>query len=170
MVLEFQKPKQSNRKKVRLPRVCRGRKRAWHVWRETPENLGDPVGSPRGRGRRRRPKEAEPKTSWESDQRIVLRERESRLQGEGAGVDTKPTKETLTGHEGTGSSANLPVGDSTVGPERNGIARRTWSACGGEYSRRARCGKTARRDLCGGCRVTGSPTAIQMFSQEKIRN
>jgi hypothetical protein len=29
-----------------------------------------------------------------------------------------------------------------------------------EYSRRARCGKTARRDLCGGCQVTGSPTAI----------
>src|SRR6266545_8290465 len=33
-------------------------------------------------------------------------------------------------------------------------------SCGGEYHRRARCGKTARRDLCGGCRVTGSPTAI----------
>ena len=34
------------------------------------------------------------------------------------------------------------------------------SCCGSEYSRRARCGKTARRDLCGGCQVTGSPTAI----------
>ena len=51
-------------------------------------------------------------TSWESDQLIVLSERESRLQGEGADVDTKPTKETLTGHEGTDTSANLTVGDS----------------------------------------------------------
>src|SRR6266487_3329206 len=34
------------------------------------------------------------------------------------------------------------------------------SSCGSEYLRRARCGKTARRDLCGGCQVTGSPTAI----------
>jgi hypothetical protein len=31
-------------------------------------------------------KEGEPTTSWESDQLIVLRERESRLQGEGADV------------------------------------------------------------------------------------
>jgi hypothetical protein len=30
----------------------------------------------------------EPKTSWESDQLIVLSERESRLQGEGADADT----------------------------------------------------------------------------------
>ena len=39
--------------------------------------------------------------SWESDQLIVLSERESRLQGEGADVDTQPAKETLTEHEGT---------------------------------------------------------------------
>src|SRR5258705_2582489 len=41
----------------------------------------------------------------------------------------------------------LPVGHDRVG----------WcqarSSCGGEYLRRARCEKTARRDLCGGCRV-----------------
>ena len=37
------------------------------------------------------------KTSWESDQLIVLRERESRSQGEGADVDKQPTKETLAG-------------------------------------------------------------------------
>ena len=67
-------------------------------------------------GRRSRPKEGEPKTSWESDQLIVLRERESRLQGEGADVNTKPTKETLTGHEGPDTSANLTVGDSEQGP------------------------------------------------------
>ena len=33
------------------------------------------------------------KTNWGSDQLIVLSERESRLQGEGADVDTKPAKE-----------------------------------------------------------------------------
>jgi hypothetical protein len=55
------------------------------------------------------------KTSWESDQLIVLGEQESRLQGEGADVDTKPTKETLTVHEGTDISANLTVGDSEQG-------------------------------------------------------
>jgi hypothetical protein len=58
------------------------------------------------------------KSSWESDQLIVLSERESRSQGEGADVDTKPAKETLTEHEGTGHSANLPVGNSEQGQER----------------------------------------------------
>jgi hypothetical protein len=66
-------------------------------------------------GRRSRPKEGEPKNIWESDQLIVLSERESRLQGEGADVDTKPAKETLTEHEGTDNSANLPVGNSEEG-------------------------------------------------------
>ena len=56
-------------------------------------------------------------TSWESDQLIVLSERESRLQGEGAEVDTQPAKETLTEHEGTDTSANLTVGDSEQGQE-----------------------------------------------------
>lgn len=68
-------------------------------------------------GRRSRPKVGEPKTSWESDQLIVLSERESRSQGEGADVYTQPTKETLTEHEGTGNSANLPVGNSEEGQE-----------------------------------------------------
>ena len=58
-----------------------------------------------------------PKTNWESDQLIVLSERESRLQGEGADVNTKPAKETLTEHEGTETSANLTVGDSEEGKE-----------------------------------------------------
>ena len=56
-----------------------------------------------------------PKTNWESDRLIVLRERGSRSQGEGADVDTKPAKETLTGHEGPDTSANLTVGDSEQG-------------------------------------------------------
>ena len=47
--------------------------------------------------------------------RVVLGERESRSQGEGADVDTKPTKETLTEHEETDTSANLTVGDSEQG-------------------------------------------------------
>ena len=68
-------------------------------------------------GRRSRPKEGESTTGWESDQLIVLSERESRLQGEGADVNTKPTKETLTEHEGTDHSANLTVGDSEEGEE-----------------------------------------------------
>src|SRR6266566_6825387 len=42
------------------------------------------------------------------------------------------------------------------------------SSCGGEYLRRARCGKTARRDLCGGCRVTGSPTAIRTGALHRL--
>jgi hypothetical protein len=62
-------------------------------------------------------KTGELKTSWESDPLIVLRERESRSQGEGADVDTKPAKETLTEHEGTGDSANLPVGNSEQGED-----------------------------------------------------
>jgi hypothetical protein len=55
--------------------------------------------------------------SWESDQLIVLSERESRSQGEGADVNTKPAKETLTVHEGTDTSANLTVGNSEQGEE-----------------------------------------------------
>ena len=54
-------------------------------------------------------------TSWESDQLIVLGERESRSQGEGADVIRSQQKETLTEHEGTDSSANLTVGDSEQG-------------------------------------------------------
>jgi len=65
----------------------------------------------------RRKRQVKLMTSWESDQLIVLSERESRLQGEGADVNTKPTKETLTEHEGTDTSANLTVGDSEQGQE-----------------------------------------------------
>ena len=57
------------------------------------------------------------KTSWESDQFIVLSERESRSQGEGADVIRSQQKETLTGHEGPDTSANLTVGNSERGAE-----------------------------------------------------
>jgi len=79
------------------------------------KELGRPSWFLRRAGRQSRPKEGEPKVIWESDQLIVLSERESRSQGEGADVDTKPAKETLTGHEGTDDSANLPVGNSEEG-------------------------------------------------------
>jgi len=35
-----------------------------------------------------------------------------------------------------------------------------WIPCGSEYFWRARCGKSARRDLWGGCWATVSPTAM----------
>ena len=37
--------------------------------------------------------------------------------------------------------------------------------CGSEHIRRARCGKSARRDLSGGRWVTGVPTAIKIRNQ-----
>ncbi|HSX81732.1 MAG TPA: reverse transcriptase domain-containing protein [Candidatus Saccharimonadia bacterium] len=38
------------------------------------------------------------------------------------------------------------------------------AACESESLRRARCGSSARRDLCGGGRVTGRPTAMATYS------
>ncbi|HEV8714305.1 MAG TPA: hypothetical protein VGX03_15945, partial [Candidatus Binatia bacterium] len=43
-------------------------------------------------------------------------------------------------------------------PEEHSDLPDHWE-CGSESHRGARCGKTARRDLCGGRRVTGVPTA-----------
>ena len=65
-----------------------------------------------------------PKTTWESDQPIVLRERESRLHGEGADVDKQPTKETLTGLLGQKDSANLPDGNSDESGNRAFMRKR----------------------------------------------
>jgi hypothetical protein len=81
------------------------------VKRNTKE-LGRPNWFLRGQVGKADQKKASRGASWESDQLIVLSERESRSQGEGADVDTKPAKETLTEHEGTDDSANLPVGNS----------------------------------------------------------
>ena len=53
---------------------------------------------------------------WESDQLIVLRERESRSQGEGADVIRSQQRNTAE-HEGSETSANLTVGDSEEGEE-----------------------------------------------------
>ena len=40
--------------------------------------------------------------------------------------------------------------------------------CASEYLRRARCGNSARRDLCGGGRVTGRPTVIAKFLMREL--
>jgi hypothetical protein len=51
----------------------------------------------------------------ESDRLIVLRARESRVHGEGAGKVTEPTKETSSRQVELGHEANLPVGTSDEG-------------------------------------------------------
>jgi len=60
----------------------------------------------------------EPKTSWESDQLIVLSERESRSQGEGADVDKQSAKETLIGVQSRTISANLTADNSNESDAR----------------------------------------------------
>ena len=54
---------------------------------------------------------------------------------------------------GRSIQANFPAGNREIwgNPE-----------CGSESHRGARCGKTARQDLCGGRRVTGVPTATTL--------
>jgi len=52
---------------------------------------------------------------WGSDQLIVLGERETRSQGEGADVIRSQQRKTLTEHDGPDTSANLTVGDSEQG-------------------------------------------------------
>ena len=61
--------------------------------------------------------------------------------------------------QGRSPQANLPEGNSILP---------VWD-CGSESHRGARCGKTARRDLCGGRRVTGVPTAtvLRLFMRGK---
>ena len=51
----------------------------------------------------------------ESDQLIVLRERESRLHGKGAGGSTQSAKETSAGLSGRITDANLTAGNSKEG-------------------------------------------------------
>ena len=69
MVLVFQKPKQSNRQGEVVEGLPGSGKSVACVKRNTRE-LGRPSWFLRGAGRRSRPKEGEPKTSWESDQLI----------------------------------------------------------------------------------------------------
>ena len=74
-----------------------------------------------------------PEADGESDRLIVLRARESRVHGEGAGKVTQPAKGTSSRHEGLGHEANLPAGNS----EQSGIGQGAsipepvWTADGG---------------------------------------
>ena len=70
--------------------------------------------------------------------------------GKGVPVRRSPHRQRGPDMEGRSTQATLPEGHSTRLGHRDG---------GSESHRGARCGKTARRDLCGGRRVTGVPTA-----------
>ena len=161
MILEFQKPTQSDRHGEGAEGLPGSIKSVACVKRNSRE-LGRPSWFLPRQVSEADQKIGELKTSWESDQLTVLSERESRSQGEGADGNTKPAKETLSVQMARSNSANLPVGNSEeeLMCHQSGRVACPESSCGSEYSRRARCGKIARRDLCGGCRVTGSPTAI----------
>ena len=97
------------------------------------------------------------KTVGKSDWPIVLGARESRVHGEGASRGTESTEETSAGHEGLENRCKPHCGEYLLEPI--GLVR-------SEYHGRARCGNFARRDLCGGGRATGRPTAMGS-SQEK---
>ena len=86
----------------------------------------------------------------QSDHLRVLGGRESRPQGEGVTVRRSPHRQLVPDMSGRSTQANLPEGKNPLLGHRD---------CGSESHRGARCGNTARRDLCGGRRVTGSPTA-----------
>src|SRR5262249_28084942 len=70
--------------------------------------------------------------------------------GKGVTVGRSPHRQLGPDMEGRSTQANLPEGDSLL-PD-------LWD-CGSKSHRGAQCGKTARRDLGGGRRVTGDPTA-----------
>ena len=70
--------------------------------------------------------------------------------GKGVTVGRSPHRKRVPDMQGRSTQANLPKGHSLL-PD-------IWD-CGSESHRGARCGKTARRDLCGGRRATDVPTA-----------
>ena len=61
--------------------------------------------------------------------------------GKGVTVVRSPHRTLVPDMQGRSSQANLPEEDSNLSGDRE---------CGSAYHRGARCGKTARRDLCGG--------------------
>ncbi len=79
--------------------------------------------------------------------------------GKGVTVRRSPHRKRVPDMLGRSTQANLPAGNST----RLGH----WD-CGSASHRGARCGKTARRDLCGGRRVTGVPTATTFKSRRRV--
>ncbi len=70
-----------------------------------------------------------------------------------------PHRQLVPDMQGRSTQANLPEGNSTLLGHQD---------CGSESHRGARCGKTARRDLCGGRRATGVPTATVLGQSNKI--
>jgi hypothetical protein len=130
-----------------------GPRRARDAWREAPGTLrqaqgrlGRPcwfLGVYMGRvpytrqvSRHERPsREAEDRR--ESDQSIVLGDGNAGHRGKGLTGSRSPQRKHKAGHGGPGTSVNLTEGNSGC-------------RCGSEAVRRARCEKTARRDLCGG--------------------
>jgi hypothetical protein len=58
-------------------------------------------------------------------------------------------------------------------PQAHDWVRQVLCACASSLEAGARCGSAARRDLCGGCRVTGIPTATNpkryMSLREDVR-
>ena len=78
--------------------------------------------------------------------------------GKGVTVGRSPHRKLVPDRQGRSTQANLPEGYSLL-PD-------TWD-CGSASHRGARCGKTARRDLCGGRRGTGVPTATALFSRKR---
>ena len=106
-----QKPTQNNRIGEVVEELPGSEKSMACVKRDTTE-LGRPNWFLRRQVSEADQKTGELKTRWESDQLVVLSERESRSQGEGADVSTKPAKETLSVLSARANSANLPVGNS----------------------------------------------------------
>ena len=94
------------------------------------------------------------KGAEESDRRVVLGARESRVHGEGDGA-VAPCGMPAWAVRTTDKTMQ-PVATIQRGCVSYARAMRL-----SEQQRRARCGKTARRDLCGGRPVRGVPTARQ---------
>ena len=92
--------------------------------------------------------------SWSMGRRSASEDAEagSAVQvGQGGPVGRSRHRTREPAMQGRSPHAHLPEGQRDL-PD-------TWE-CGSASHRGARCEKTARRDLCGGRRVTGVPTAM----------
>ena len=79
--------------------------------------------------------------------------RERRPRGAGGDSGPQPSQDTWAGQAGPASTRHPPCGaEPSPGPRE----------CGSASHGGARCETTARRDLCGGRRVTGVPTATTL--------
>ena len=145
---------------MRFPRVCRGPLESVVGVERSVRNVGDPCHSwlvqvglsdhkedgKGGRGSRITPEYSE------GGRAVHV--------GKGVTVGRNPHRQRVPDMQGRSTQANLPEGHSDL-PDNWG--------CGSESHRGARCGKTARRDLCGGRRATGVPTATGLRPGKKPR-